>query len=202
MSESYIYHHGIKGQKWGVRRFQNQDGTLTSIGRSRYSSKKSADEADQTKKTMLTDKQKKRLKKLVISGAVIAGMFGYKKLKDIGVIDSAREKMDIASEKISKSAKRMNEVRKRVSRALKNTKPVDWNEINRMTMEVNRPNGGKIPVTYDKLRLAEMSYDIERASDHKKWSAARAMKPSDLARESSEYAALFDKSFSRKRGYR
>lgn len=31
-----IYHHGIKGQRWGVRRFQNEDGTLTAEGRARY----------------------------------------------------------------------------------------------------------------------------------------------------------------------
>lgn len=31
-----LYHHGIKGQKWGVRRFQNPDGTLTAKGRKRY----------------------------------------------------------------------------------------------------------------------------------------------------------------------
>ena len=31
-----IYHHGIKGQKWGVRRFQNKDGSLTSAGKERY----------------------------------------------------------------------------------------------------------------------------------------------------------------------
>ncbi len=30
-----LYHFGIKGQKWGVRRFQNEDGTLTEAGRKR-----------------------------------------------------------------------------------------------------------------------------------------------------------------------
>ena len=31
-----LYHHGIKGQKWGVRRFQNLDGTRTAAGKERY----------------------------------------------------------------------------------------------------------------------------------------------------------------------
>ena len=31
-----LMHHGIKGQKWGVRRFQNEDGSYTSQGRKRY----------------------------------------------------------------------------------------------------------------------------------------------------------------------
>lgn len=31
-----IYHHGILGMKWGRRRFQNSDGTLTSEGKKRY----------------------------------------------------------------------------------------------------------------------------------------------------------------------
>lgn len=30
-----LYHHGIKGQKWGIRRFQNKDGTLTPLGKKR-----------------------------------------------------------------------------------------------------------------------------------------------------------------------
>lgn len=30
-------HYGIKGQKWGVRRFQNDDGSLTEEGHERYS---------------------------------------------------------------------------------------------------------------------------------------------------------------------
>ena len=32
-----LYHHGIKGQKWGQRRYQNEDGSLTPAGKKRYS---------------------------------------------------------------------------------------------------------------------------------------------------------------------
>lgn len=38
-----LYHHGIKGQKWGIRRFQNPDGTLTPDGKKRYSSNEDSD---------------------------------------------------------------------------------------------------------------------------------------------------------------
>lgn len=36
MADYYLVHHGIKGQKWGVRRYQNEDGSLTAEGRKRY----------------------------------------------------------------------------------------------------------------------------------------------------------------------
>ena len=33
--ENELYHHGVKGQKWGVRRYQNKDGSLTLAGKKR-----------------------------------------------------------------------------------------------------------------------------------------------------------------------
>ena len=36
MADRELYHWGVKGMKWGVRRYQNKDGSLTPAGRKRY----------------------------------------------------------------------------------------------------------------------------------------------------------------------
>lgn len=33
---NYLAHHGVKGQRWGVRRYQNEDGSLTEMGKKEY----------------------------------------------------------------------------------------------------------------------------------------------------------------------
>lgn len=51
---SYIlYHSGIKGMKWGIRRFQNEDGSLTEAGKKRYA-----------KLSAKIDRQEQKIKKL------------------------------------------------------------------------------------------------------------------------------------------
>lgn len=42
MAYDELYHWGIKGQKWGVRRYRNEDGTLTEAGRDRYYKRENA----------------------------------------------------------------------------------------------------------------------------------------------------------------
>lgn len=36
LDPNYICHHGILGMKWGIRRYQNKDGSLTAAGKKRY----------------------------------------------------------------------------------------------------------------------------------------------------------------------
>lgn len=89
--DNYLEHHGILGQKWGVRRFESASGHLTAAGKNRYNSidgkyqkikkkvtpgkvdstgeKKKEDSAEPEKKKGLTDKQKK----MIIAGAAVVG---------------------------------------------------------------------------------------------------------------------------------
>lgn len=40
--DEYLMHHGVLGQKWGVRRFQNKDGSLTTAGKQKYRTDRTA----------------------------------------------------------------------------------------------------------------------------------------------------------------
>jgi hypothetical protein len=57
-SNDYICHHGVKGQRWGIRRYQNPDGSLTPAGRKHYhysdkEQKKIADDLTRRRKNMI-----------------------------------------------------------------------------------------------------------------------------------------------------
>lgn len=49
-----LYHYGVKGQKWGIRRYQNSDGTLTELGRQRYGNEANFDEERRAQRRQFT----------------------------------------------------------------------------------------------------------------------------------------------------
>lgn len=57
---NYLEQHGIKGQKWGVRRYQNPDGSLTKAGEARYAREKSKTRYKITAKSPF-EKQREKL---------------------------------------------------------------------------------------------------------------------------------------------
>lgn len=113
-----LYHHGIKGQKWGQRRFQYEDGSLTPDGRIRYganqvksrvatASKAVKDRVSTAGKTVkknvsdkwngLSDKQKKAIKiGVAAAGTALAAYAAYKITDGIIVKNGIR----MANEKI------------------------------------------------------------------------------------------------------
>ena len=98
-----MQHYGVKGQKWGVRRFQNEDGTLTAEGKARYgydesTGKMSAEGEKQFKKDRLKiikqDPDIRKLKKQEYLSETLGGRltYGYTAKKGKEVYDKISEK--------------------------------------------------------------------------------------------------------------
>lgn len=53
ISQDYLMHHGVKGMKWGVRRYQNADGSLTSAGQRRLYKKVKRAKSDNKRRELI-----------------------------------------------------------------------------------------------------------------------------------------------------
>lgn len=100
-----LYHHGVEGMKWGIRRYQNEDGTLTPEGRKHYG-------YDDNPKTMLGT-----MKKNIIDSHLIGTK--YKGIKKLGT-----------SRSIENTAKTYENWSKYYANKAKNSKNKVWKAIN------------------------------------------------------------------------
>lgn len=117
-----IKHHGIKGQKWGVRRYQNEDGTLTNAGKKRYGTQENFE------RQYPADKKKSDI------SALNTGKNAVRDAKDIN-----RNLRELEREKSSKKQKKIN---KQIEEAVReNAKSMTDQElrdaVNRLNMEEN-----------------------------------------------------------------
>ena len=70
-----LYHHGVKGQKWGIRRYQNPNGTLTEEGKIRYGvDPKTGKLSDEGKKLLKQDIDDQRRRRYKILGSLGIGV--------------------------------------------------------------------------------------------------------------------------------
>lgn len=91
--EKELYHFGIKGMRWGVRRFQNSDGSLTSAGKRRYGTESQYEEQRRINDRMLGVARPKFKNRLVdFNNSVTTSMIGPGK-SDRAVNDRMMEKI-------------------------------------------------------------------------------------------------------------
>lgn len=100
--EYELYHWGVKGMKWGVRRYQNKDGTLTPAGQKRYerdqkenAGKKKGNRVGQAEPDRWVTEDMTRSRRLVDETSQLTGKL--KTANDNSIRKQPKNKMDLSS---------------------------------------------------------------------------------------------------------
>ena len=159
-SDEYLCHWGIKGMKWGVRRFQNEDGTLTAAGKQRYKDYK----ADTKVRKTLTRHVSADVKNLKSRGEAMndvvrnyneASRELQKAQSKIFVSGKKRaELVDAAEAKVSETGKAMEKRQADYNRALrvyeKDAKALN-DHVNKMISSYGKDNVKELSTKHVKL---------------------------------------------------
>lgn len=84
-----LYHHGIAGMKWGVRRYQNKDGSLTNAGKRRYGTKANFEKVQAAKKAAAKANSKQAVARRKANERTAAEVAKYR--KKAGIKDEKTE---------------------------------------------------------------------------------------------------------------
>lgn len=153
-----LYHHGILGQKWGVRRYENENGTLTAAGRKRYDTVENGDykklNSSATQKKGLTSEQKKAVKTAAIVGAAVVGTalaaYGGYKLHQISGVKKAEH------------AKALMDAAKKQGVNFTEVKKVAVNTVKPKTTEVKKTVETLKPATFQPIKFEFDKFGYEK----------------------------------------
>lgn len=117
-----LYHYGVHGMKWGVRRYQNKDGTLTPHGKKRIAKEASEYYKSEAEKRLLSGKARMaQIDKTLNSNKNLSLDETDRLFREWDAIDSSWRHLKSRSEEIKKNSK----VGKRYVSEYKNNVPVN-----------------------------------------------------------------------------
>ena len=139
-----LYHHGVKGQKWGVRRYQNKDGSLTDLGKRRlYPNGDSPDTNlydDESRKAMLKESIENKTNTFYLGNVEeISEAGGFlKKQADVvrATYDKYEEAVMTEYPTLSKNDRFINEVKTRLGKEMTDLAKEDSEYRDLIEMEI------------------------------------------------------------------
>ena len=162
IKDGELYHHGILGMKWGVRRYQNKDGSLTQAGKKRISrkQKKALEKARKTRRENLEKAKKakqeqedfeKNKKKAIESGTATEVMKYKGKLTNqelqqaVSRINMERQLAEISSKEIKTGMDKINSFMGKVDQMRANVEK-GISSYNTMAKILNSTTDSDLPI--------------------------------------------------------